>query len=245
MNRREFLQAMGLVAASAAISPPIRAAKSSATGSAKGRPNITIALADDLGYRGLDCYGHTDIKTPNLDSLAAEGMKLTDCYAPSPLCSLAQAGLLTGRTPYRCGIYDYLRLDDPMHLRREELTVATLLRGSDYTTCHIGKWHCTGKFNSAEQPQPDDHGSDYWFSTGMDSKPTQHNPDNFVRNGKPVGLLEGYSSALIVQEAINWLNNRWDRKRPFCLFVWFHTPHEYVRIAPEFMNMYEGRERAK
>ncbi|UCG47008.1 MAG: sulfatase-like hydrolase/transferase [Phycisphaerales bacterium] len=244
MKRREFLRAVGLAATSLVASPYTRVAESFAAEAIKGKTNIVIALADDLGYGDLGCYGHPDIRTPNLDKFASAGLKLTDCYAPSPLCSPARVGMLTGRTPYRCGIYDYLRREDPMHLKKEEVTVATLLKESGYATCHVGKWHCTGKFNSPEQPQPDEHGFEYWFSTGMDSKPTQQNPENFVRNGKPVGPLEGYSSTLIVREAINWLKNRWDRKRPFCLFVWFHAPHEYVRTAAEFMDMYKGRKEA-
>ena len=56
--------------------------------------------------------------------------------------------------------------------------------------------------------------------------------------------MQGYSSTLIAQEAINWLNNRWDKKRPFCLFVWFHAPHEPIATGPEFMEMYKGRKEA-
>jgi arylsulfatase A len=131
-----------------------------------------------------------------------------------------------------------------MHLKQREVTAATLLRSAGYATCHVGKWHCNGKFNSPEQPQPDDHGFEYWFSTQNNAGPTHKDPQNFVRNGRPVGQLEGYSSQLIVQEAIDWLNNHWDQKRPFCLFVWFHAPHEPIATGPEFMEMYEGRKEA-
>jgi arylsulfatase A len=179
-----------------------------------------------------------------LDELAAEGMKLTDCYAAAPVCSPARAGMLTGRTPYRCGIYDWIPNKNRMHLKKQELTVATLLRSAGYATCHVGKWHCNGKFNSPEQPQPDDHGFEYWFSTQNNARPTHKDPQNFVRNGRPVGQLEGYSSQLIVQEAIDWLNNHWDQRRPFCLFVWFHAPHEPIATGPEFMEMYEGKKEA-
>jgi arylsulfatase A len=131
-----------------------------------------------------------------------------------------------------------------MHLKKEEISIATLLKRSGYATCHMGKWHCNSKFNSPEQPQPDTHGFEYWFSTQNNALPTHHNPGNFVRNGKPVGKLKGYSSDLIADEAIDWLENDWDKNKPFCLFVWFHSPHEPIATGPEFMEMYKGHKEA-
>lgn len=244
VNRRDFLKIMGLSAASMALSGCSITSGQSVPEISGSKPNILIVLCDDLGYGDLSCYGHPHIKTPNLDKLAAEGIKLTDCYAAAPVCSPARAGMLTGRTPYRCGIYDWIPSNNPMHLRRQEQTVATLLRDNGYATCHSGKWHCNGKFNSPEQPQPDDHGFEHWFSTQNNAGPTHHNPKNFVRNGEPVGQLEGYSSELIVQEAIDWLETKWDRSKPFCLFVWFHAPHEPIATSPEFMKMYKGKKEA-
>ena len=243
-NRRDFLKMMGLSAASVILPGNATSSGHSLTEISGSRPNIVIVLCDDLGFGDLSCYGHPHIKTPHLDKFAAEGMKLTDCYAAAPVCSPARAGMLTGRTPYRCGIYDWIPANSPMHLRRPELTVATMLRDSGYATCHTGKWHCNGKFNSPEQPQPDDHGFEHWFSTQNNARPTHHNPKNFVRNGEPAGQLQGYSSELIVQEAIDWLGTKPDRSRPFCLFVWFHAPHEPIATAPRFMKMYEGKKEA-
>jgi len=249
MNRRDFVKAVGACAVSFVLpghnelklfaDSRRRGAKASAD-----RPNVVIALCDDLGYGDLACYGHPHIKTPNLDKLAEQGVKLTDCYAAAPVCSPARAGMLTGRTPYRCGVYDWIPADRAMHLKQREITVAALLKQAGYATCHVGKWHCNGKFNSAEQPQPDDHGFDHWFSTQNNARPSHHNPHNFVRNGRPVGQLQGYSSQLIAQEAIDWLKNGWDREQPFCLFVWFHAPHEPIATGPEFMDMYEGHKEA-
>jgi arylsulfatase A len=244
MNRRDFLKVMGTAAAWLTF-PGCTYTSQRAKGNASdGRFNMVIALCDDLGYGDLACYGHPHIKTANLDGLADEGVKLTDCYAAAPVCSPARVGILTGRTPYRCGVYDWIPANNPMHLRKQEVTVATLLKNSGYATCHVGKWHCNGKFNSSEQPQPNDHGFEHWFSTQNNARPSHHNPNNFVRNGEPVGELKGYSSSLIVREAIDWLKNRWDRKRPFCLFVWFHAPHEPIATGPEFMQMYEGKKEA-
>lgn len=204
---------------------------------AANKTNFLVILCDDLGYGDLACYGHPTIRTPNLDRLAGEGLRLTDYYAPAPVCSPSRAGMLTGRTPNRCGIYDWIPGGSPMHLRRREITIATLLKQAGYATGFFGKWHCNGKFNSPAQPQPGDHGFDWWFATQNNAGPTHKNPVNFVENGRPVGPLEGYSSTLIVERATDWLKKQ-DRERPFCLFVWFHSPHEIIATADEFVAQY-------
>ena len=200
-------------------------------------PSFLILLADDLGYGDLSCYGHPVIKTPHLDQLAIQGMRFTDCYAAAPVCSPARAGMLSGRTPYRLGVYDWIPEGSPMHLQQDEVTFAKLLQTAGYQTAHMGKWHCNGKFNNPVQPQPDDHGFDYWFSTQNNALPHHRNPYNFVRNGKDVGEIEGYSSDIIANEAISWLKNC-DHSKPFCLVVWFHSPHEIIRTAPGFVEPY-------
>src|SRR5215217_6045195 len=82
-------------------------------------PNVVIILADDLGYGDLGCYGHPTIRTPHLDRLASQGMRLTSYYAPAPVCSPSRAGLLTGRIPSRLGVYDWIADGHPMHLKRD------------------------------------------------------------------------------------------------------------------------------
>lgn len=210
------------------------------------RPNFVVLLCDDLGYGDLGCYGHPAIRTPQLDQLAAQGMRLTDCYASAPVCSPSRSGLLTGRTPTRIGIYDWIPANHVVHLRRSEVTIATLLRQAGYATCQVGKWHCNGKFNSAAQPQPGDHGFDYWMSTQNNAGPSHHDPNNFVRNGKPVGRLSGYSCQLVADEAIHWLKDGRDQAKPFFLFVCFHEPHEPIDSPPELVATYpEARKRGE
>jgi arylsulfatase A len=199
--------------------------------------NFVVILCDDLGYGDLGCFGHPKIKTPHLDKLASDGMRLTDCYAGAPVCSPSRAGLLTGRIPNRVGIYDWIPQKSPMHLRANEVTVATLLKQAGYQTCHVGKWHCNGMFNSPEQPQPGNHGYDHWFATQNNAAPTHKNPTNFVRNGKRVGPTEGYSSQVIVEEALSWLTQR-DQSKPFLLMVWLHSPHETIATASSFVEPY-------
>ena len=206
------------------------------------RPNFLVILVDDLGYGDLGCYGNSVIKTPNLDRLAAEGLRLTDCYAAAAVCSPARTGLMTGRTPWRVGIQHAIPMLSPMHVRREEITVATLLRQAGYATCHVGKWHMNGRFNMSGQPQPSDHGFDHWFSTQNNALPNHHNPDNFVRNGQPVSQLEGYAGQLVAGEAIRWLQGHCAKqqagRRPFFLYVCLHEPHEPIATDPKFAALY-------
>ncbi len=211
-----------------------------ATLAAGAPPNFVIVLADDLGYGDLGCYGNPQVRTPNLDRFAAQGMRFTDYYAPAPNCSPSRAGLMTGRTPYRLGIYNWIPYGSPMHLKRQELTIATLLKRRGYATCQVGKWHLNGSLTDPEQPQPSDHGFDYWFSTQNNALPSHRNPENFVRNGVPVGPLRGYSAQLVVDEAIGWLTRlrKRDPDKPFFLFVCFHEPHEPIETEPRFSRPY-------
>ena len=210
------------------------------------RPNFLVILCDDLGYGDLACYGHPTIKTPHLDRLAAQGVRLTSCYASAPVCSPSRAGMLTGRTPSRLGIYDWIPAGHPMHLVAEEVTVATLLQRGGYATCHVGKWHCNGKFNSAEQPQPGDHGFEHWYSTQNNAAPSHENPTNFVRNGRPVGPQSGYSCRLVADEALRWLRSGRDPERPFFQWVCFHEPHEPIASPAELVAQYpEANERGQ
>jgi arylsulfatase len=202
------------------------------------RPNIVVVLADDLGYGDLGCFGHPRIKTPRLDEFAAAGLKLTSCYASAPNCSPSRTGLMTGRTPFRVGVYNWIPMFSPVHVPRSEVTIATLLRNSGYDTAHVGKWHLNGDFNLPSQPQPWDHGFNHWFSTQNNALPNHRNPVNFVRNGVAVGALRGYSSKLVVDESIEWLEHGRDTAKPFFLFVCFHEPHEPIATADQFAGLY-------
>jgi arylsulfatase A len=201
-------------------------------------PNIVLILADDLGYGDLGCYGNKVVQTPNLDRFAREGLRLTSCYAAAANCSPSRAGLMTGRTPTRVGIHNWIPMLSPMHLRQEEITIATLLKKAGYDTAHVGKWHLNGMFNLPGQPQPDDHGFNHWFSAQNNALPNHRNPYNFVRNGIPVGEREGYSGQIVAGEAIRWLTKVRDPSKPFFLFVCFHEPHEPIATDKSFADLY-------
>ena len=209
------------------------------------RPNIVFVLVDDLGYGDLPCYGNSIARTPHLDRFAAEGMRFTDFYAPSAVCSPSRAGILTGRSPLRCGVITAIQEGRDMHLRSSEITIATMLKEAGYDTCHVGKWHLNGKFNSPDQPQPGDHGFGYWMATQNVARPSHQNPINFVRNGTPVGKLDGYSGPLVAREAVEWLEKRADKSKPFFLNVWLHEPHLPIGNDPAFESPYGDMEPMK
>lgn len=211
------------------------------------QPNFVVFLADDMGWGDSATYGHPLIQTPNLDKLASQGVKFTQCYSACGVCSPSRSAILTGRTPYRNGVYRHLSGLHEAHLRRSEITYPKLLKTIGYETCHIGKWHLNSKpqFNTPEYPQPGDHGFDYWMATHNNAEPSHKNPNNFVRNGEPVGKLEGYSAPLVATEVTRWLSDVRDKSKPFALSVWCHEPHSPIATDKRFSDLYDGHENSK
>ncbi|MBM3727518.1 MAG: sulfatase [Acidobacteria bacterium] len=122
-------------------------------------PNIVLIYADDLGSGDLSCYGHPTIRTPNLDRLAADGIRFTQFYSAAPLCSPSRAALMTGRYPVRSGMNFVLFPDSTGGIPDSELTIAQLLKRSGYATHITGKWH----LGHLPQYLPTKHGFDSYF----------------------------------------------------------------------------------
>lgn len=204
---------------------------------AEDRPNFLLILLDDAGWTDVGCYG-SKIQTPNIDRLAAQGMRFTDCHSAAPNCSPSRAGLLTGRTPSRVGVYSYIPDDHVMHLRGEEVTLAELLKAEGYHTGHFGKWHLSRLISS--QPGPHEQGFDYSLGTDNNASPSHLNPTNFVRNGERIGPTDGYSCQIVVDETISWLEQIGAAKREnrFFACVWFHEPHERIASPPNLVAKY-------
>ena len=240
LPRQLILLTAFLVATSPAFSPA-------------DQPNIVVILCDDLGFGDLACYGHPLIRTPHLDRLAEQGVRFTNFYSAAPVCSPSRVGLLTGRSPNRAGVYDWIppaSADQPprpdgrnfVHLRKEEVTLPALLKQQGYDTCLSGKWHCNSQFNTVGQPQPDAAGFDHWFATQNNAAPSHRNPSNFVRNGRAVGEIDGFSCQVVVDEVIGWLDTRKteSNKRPFFAYVAFHEPHEPVASPEDLVEQYRA-----
>ena len=203
------------------------------------KPNILLIVADDMGYQDLECYGGIS-KTPHIDNLAKNGIQFTDFYAAAPNCSPSRAGLLTGKSPAFIGMYNYSPSGHPMHLRDNEVTIAEVLHSQGYNTSHFGKWHlgCMPQDPILNHPQPDAQGFEYSFGTENKAIPSHLNPINFVRNGEKLPEQKGYSCQILAEEAINWIDGRPNKDKPFFSYVAFHEPHKKVASPPELVKKY-------
>ncbi|MFN8008592.1 MAG: sulfatase [Terriglobia bacterium] len=145
-------------------------------------PNIIIIYADDLGYGDLGCYGHPTIRTPNLDRMAAQGMRFTSFYSAAPVCTPSRAALLTGRYPIRSGMcndrFRVLRNNSTGHLPEGEITIAEALKTRGYATGMVGKWHL-GVWSINPEGHPCRHGFDFFFGLphSNDMDPTAIAPE--------------------------------------------------------------------
>jgi len=247
MDRRGFLKCSAIAGAAAltsgteTIAATLLSNKTVVASAGKNRPNIVILLTDDMGYSDLGCYNSPNIKTPNLDKLASEGMRFTESYAGAPLCSPARAALLTGRIPARTAVYSFIPVDTghPMHLRTTEITIASLLQQAGYETAHFGKWHLNSSMDPVwGQPDPNDHGFGYYFGVcgkqaNLDTgKRLDHN--NYWRNGFFVGQqFDGYPCEVTVNDAMDWLETSRDKSKPFFMHVSFNEPHNPILEASD------------
>ncbi|MCA9141107.1 MAG: sulfatase-like hydrolase/transferase [Planctomycetales bacterium] len=179
-----------------AILHPQNLVVSSVQAGTADRPNIVFILADDLGYGDLGCYGATDLKTPNLDRLADDGVTFTDFYANAPVCSPTRAAFLSGRYQQRIGLDNALYYQEMGRgLPSDAMTVADDLRASGCTTGLSGKWHLGYDFTRQPLQQGFDHffgllGGNHHYFKHMDRIGV---PDLWLDN-KPIER-EGYSTA--------------------------------------------------
>ena len=203
-------------------------------------PNVVTLLVDDLGYRDIGCYGGP-VKTPVLDKLAAGGVRFTDFHSGAATCSPSRATFLTGRQHCRTGVYSVLdERFHRMHLLKSETTIAEVLKENGYATAHFGKWHLGMPVQNRDNPTPSDHGFDYWFGVVNGPGRSHKNPTNFLRNGKRVGEMKGYSCQIVVDEALTWIDQKRDGDEPFFLNLWFNEPHDPIAAPDEIVSQYGG-----
>jgi arylsulfatase A len=217
-------------------------------------PNIVIIFADDLGYGDLGCYGHPSIRTPNLDGMAAEGMRFTDFYVAATVCTPSRAGLMTGRLPIRSGMSGDLKhrvqtRNSPGGLPPEEITIARALKGKGYTTEAIGKWH----LGHYPQNLPTAHGFNafYGLRWSNDMEPAQGNPRNasaslnqkldwwnctLMRNDQPIEQPTDLSTLTrrYTEEALRFIKQ--NRKKPFFLYFAHTYPHVPLFASRQFQK---------
>ncbi len=244
MDRRTFLQTAASSAAVAAAGcfggtvPAPRAAK---------RPNIILAMTDDQGWGDTGYNGHPVVETPTLDAMAETGLRFERFYSGAPVCSPTRGSCLTGRHPYRYGIFGANSGDgeDPSRypLPPQEITLAEILATQGYATGHFGKWHL-GDFSGPMRSSPVDNGFQESFSTVR--KVATLDPAGYFLNGEPyTEPLEGDDSAVIMDRAIPFIRNAVANDQPFFTVIWFHSPHNPVIAAPEYRARYAAHPEAQ
>jgi len=191
-------------------------------------PNIIFVMADDMGWGQTSYRGHPLLKTPNLDAMAAGGLRFERFYAGCPVCSPTRASVLTGRSPDRAGV-----LTHGYALRLQEKTIAQALQSAGYVTGHFGKWHLNG-FKGPGAPvlkedprNPGAFGFDEWVSVTnfFDVNPLMGRPGQ-------IDSPKGDSSEIAVAEAARFLEKH-ARKQPMFAVIWFGSPHSPFRASPE------------
>ncbi len=207
-------------------------------------PNIIIILADDMGYSDLGCTG-SEIETPNLDSMAKEGILFTHCYNTSRCCP-TRAALLTGQYQWDTGLGHMTYTNSPLPQYQKELntncaTIAELLRDAGYQTFMSGKWHVGDK----RENWPDRRGFDQFYGTptggGIYFYPSKHYKRPVFHNGKQIEPRDWYSTDGFTDATVDYLKNRRDKNRPFFMYLAYIAPHFPLQAKEEDIAKYKGK----
>lgn len=202
---------------------------------AQARPNIVVIVADDMGYADIGPHGAQDIKTPNIDALAAAGVRFTDAYVTGPYCSPTRAGLMTGRYPQRFGHEFNIGLAE-MHaeagLPVEEVTLADRLRTVGYRSAIFGKWH----LGSAPRFRPRARGFDEFFGflAGGHSYVGVGPQQNRIMDGDSIVDRIDYLTDEIGGRAVEFINR--NKARPFFLYVAFNAVHTPMQATDKYLS---------
>lgn len=206
----------------------------------ESQPNIIIFFTDDQGYADLGTYGAEGFETPNLDRLAAEGIRFTNFYVPATVCTPSRAGLLTGRYPKRSNLHEAVLFPySEGGLSPDEYTMAEMLKEGGYTTSCIGKWHLGHK----EEFMPNNQGFEEFYgvpySNDMDNYyykdiDFQSPPLPFYRNTELIesGPDQQYLTKKYTEEAVKQIKNR--GQKPFFIYLAHNMPHTPLYASPAF-----------
>lgn len=228
MNRRQFLAQAGAgVLAASMLGHSTQAQHPK-------RPNIIFIMADDLGYGDIGCYGQKQIQTPNLDRMAAEGTRFTQCYSGSPVCAPSRCCLMTGLHTGHARIRD--NVPHEIFLRPDDVTVAEVLKQAGYATGAIGKWSLgePGSWGIANY-----QGFDYFYGHLNQDQAHFYYPDYLWENdkikllfGNRAGKTNEYTHDLFTERALQFIDTHADD--PFFLYLAYTIPHwsDYPKDSP-------------
>ncbi len=255
MRRRDFLRAAGWGVTSlwGLGSPSSDRARAATAG--KRRPNLVFILADDLWYADVGCYGQKKIHTPNIDRLAAEGMRFRQFYSGNPVCAPSRCALMTGYHSGHGQIRDNLQVGGEdawtlgvttggqYPLAEGTFTVGHLFQKAGYTTGAFGKWGL-GRVGTTGDPQK--QGFDHFFGYICQRQAHTYYPNHLWRDGQVYWIEENkdgaervYSHDLIAEETLKFL--RTNRDRPFFLYVPFTIPHVSLQVPEDSLAQYRGQ----
>jgi arylsulfatase A len=215
----------------------------------KRSPNIILILIDDFGWTDLSCYGSTFYQSPNIDRLAAQGVRFTNAYAATPVCSPTRASLMTGKSPARLHLTDWLpgRPDRPdqkmarpiieQQLALNEVTLAEALKSAGYATAHIGKWHLGGKGFEPEQ-----QGFDLNIAGDHTGTPRNYFAPFENKDGKMPGLEQSksneYLTDRLTDEAEKFIEQ--NKAKPFFLYLPHYTVHIPLKAKADLVAKYQA-----
>lgn len=213
-------------------------------------------MCDDLGWGDPGFNGNPTLITPNLDEMARNSLRFTRLYGAGPVCSPTRGGCLTGRHPFRYGIWSA----NQGHMRKQEITLAEALKTQGYVTGHFGKWHLGtltttiqdgrrgGPGNLRDYSPPWDNGFDVCFSTEQAIPTWNPMEDQPILTRYWTGKgqyattdLKGDDSRVIMDRVIPFLRKAVKDNQPFLAVIWFHSPHQEIRAGRSFREMYPGR----
>ena len=209
------------------------------------KPNVVFILTDDQGFEDVGCFGAPAIKTPHLDQMAKEGIKLIDFSATQPVCSASRASYLTGCYPNRIGIHNALMPDAKIGLNPEEITIADMLKEQGYNTAIFGKWH----LGDAPEFMPTKQGFDEYFGIPYSNDMWPHHPQqgpifNFdplplYQNEKVIDTLNDQSllTTQITEHAVSFIQK--NKNNPFFLYVAHPQPHVPLFVSNKFKGKSE------
>ena len=241
MRRRDFLRASSRSAVAGAV---LATWSRRVRGQDRERqPNIIFIMADDLGYANLGCYGQKLIQTPNIDRMAAQGMRFTQCYSGSTVCAPSRSCLMTGQHSGHTTVRGNGSAIGAgrVPLNAADVTVGEVLRAAGYRTGIVGKW---GLGEPDTPSVPNQQGFDYWFGYLNQRRAHDYYPDYLWRNEEKVVLAGNagetkteYSHDLMTREALAFI--RRNRQQPFFLYLAYTIPHQKLQVPST--EPYSGR----